>query len=97
MVNFKFSDPVSKFLPQIAQMKVGNEKVEAGKRILEPSEPERPMTAQDLLRHTPGQLIANYLIQVSHGDLTPCSPGRVTQMCDARRQGVAATIANQTF
>lgn len=51
----QISDPVSKFLPEIAQMKVGNEKVDAaGKRTLELSEPERQMTLQDLLRHTSG-------------------------------------------
>jgi CubicO group peptidase (beta-lactamase class C family) len=59
----QINDPVSKLLPEIAQMKVANEKVDAvGKRTLELSAPERQMTVQDLLRHTSG------LIYGSRGD-----------------------------
>ena len=39
------SDPVAKFIPQFAKVKVGVEKPEA---------PKRPITIQDLLRHTSG-------------------------------------------
>ena len=48
------SDPVSKYLPDIARMKVGVEKVEAGKPVLELIEPDHAMTVQDLMRHTSG-------------------------------------------
>lgn len=49
------SDPVAKFLPEIGRMKVATEKVGAdGTPSLLLSDPERPMTAQDLLRHTSG-------------------------------------------
>jgi CubicO group peptidase (beta-lactamase class C family) len=49
------SDPVAKYLPQIAEMKVGVEKPGPdGKPTLELVAPRRPMTVQDLLRHTSG-------------------------------------------
>ena len=48
------SDPVAKYLPDIAHMKVGVEKVEAGKPVLELAEPAHVMTVQDLMRHTSG-------------------------------------------
>jgi CubicO group peptidase (beta-lactamase class C family) len=49
------TDPVAKYLPQIAEMKVGIEKPGAdGKPTLELVAPRRPMTVQDLLRHTSG-------------------------------------------
>jgi CubicO group peptidase (beta-lactamase class C family) len=49
------SDPVSKFLPEIGKMKVGVEKTGAdGRPVLHLGDPERPMTVQDLLRHTSG-------------------------------------------
>ncbi len=49
------SDPVSRFLPEIGKMKVAQEKTGAdGTRSLLLSDPERPMTVQDLLRHTSG-------------------------------------------
>jgi CubicO group peptidase (beta-lactamase class C family) len=49
------SDPVAKFLPEIGKMKVGTEVAGVeGKPTLELSEPKRPMTVQDLLRHTSG-------------------------------------------
>jgi CubicO group peptidase (beta-lactamase class C family) len=48
------SDPVSKYLPDIGRMKVGVEKVEAGKPVLELTEPAQVMTVQDLMRHTSG-------------------------------------------
>jgi CubicO group peptidase (beta-lactamase class C family) len=49
------SDPVAKYLPQLGEMKVGVEKPGAdGKPTLELVAPRRPMTVQDLLRHTSG-------------------------------------------
>jgi CubicO group peptidase (beta-lactamase class C family) len=50
----QISDPVSKYLPEIGKMKVGVEKTVDGKPVLQLSDPERPMTVQDLLRHTSG-------------------------------------------
>src|SRR2546428_1206313 len=48
-------DPVTKYLPQLAEMKVGVEKAGPdGKPTLELVAPRRPMTIQDLLRHTSG-------------------------------------------
>ncbi len=49
------TDPVSKFLPTIGQMKVGTEQTGLdGKTTLRLSDPTRPMTVQDLMRHTSG-------------------------------------------
>jgi CubicO group peptidase (beta-lactamase class C family) len=49
------TDPVSKFLPSIGEMKVGTEETDlAGKTTLRLSDPTRPMTVQDLMRHTSG-------------------------------------------
>ncbi len=48
------SDPVAKYLPEIGKMKVGVEKTVDGKPVLQLSDPDRPMTVQDLLRHTSG-------------------------------------------
>jgi CubicO group peptidase (beta-lactamase class C family) len=48
-------DPVAKYLPQFTEVKVGIEKPGAdGKPTLELVAPRRPMTVQDLLRHTSG-------------------------------------------
>src|SRR3989440_10786649 len=48
-------DPVAKYLPQFAEVKVGVEKPGAdGKPTLELVPPRRAMTVQDLLRHTSG-------------------------------------------
>jgi CubicO group peptidase (beta-lactamase class C family) len=49
------TDPVSRFLPSIGQMKVGTEVVGPdGKPSLHLADPTRPMTVQDLMRHTSG-------------------------------------------
>jgi CubicO group peptidase (beta-lactamase class C family) len=49
------ADPVSKFIPAFADTKVGIESQDAsGAPILELVDPDRPMTVQDLLRHTSG-------------------------------------------
>ena len=51
----QISDPVAQYLPEIGKMKVGVEKVAAdGTRTMDFVEPKRPMTVQDLLRHTSG-------------------------------------------
>jgi CubicO group peptidase (beta-lactamase class C family) len=51
----QISDPVAKYLPEIGQMKVGTEVTGAdGNPVLHLADPTRPMTVQDLLRHTAG-------------------------------------------
>jgi CubicO group peptidase (beta-lactamase class C family) len=47
-------DPVSKYLPEIGNMKVGVESGEDGKATMQLVDPAREMTVQDLLRHTSG-------------------------------------------
>ena len=48
-------DPVSKYIPSFADMKVGVErKDEAGKPVLDLVPPRRPITIEDLLLHTSG-------------------------------------------
>ena len=48
-------DPVSKYLPELAGMRVGTEKKDAtGKVSLELSDVQRQMTVRDLMRHTSG-------------------------------------------
>ena len=49
------ADPVSKFIPAFADTKVGIESQDAsGAPVLEIVDADRPMTVQDLLRHTSG-------------------------------------------
>jgi CubicO group peptidase (beta-lactamase class C family) len=48
------TDPVEKYLPELGKMKVGTEVVVEGKPTLHLSDPDRPVTVQDLLRHTSG-------------------------------------------
>ena len=49
------TDPVSKFLPSIGQMKVATEVTGSDfKPMLRFADPTRPMTVQDLMRHTAG-------------------------------------------
>jgi CubicO group peptidase (beta-lactamase class C family) len=50
----QITDPVSKYLPEIGAMKVGTEVTVDGKPTLQLADPTRPMTVQDLLRHTSG-------------------------------------------
>src|ERR1700740_1649247 len=51
----KLDDPVSKYIPSFANVKVGVEKkAEDGTKSLELVDPVRPMTILDLLRHTSG-------------------------------------------
>jgi CubicO group peptidase (beta-lactamase class C family) len=48
-------DPVSKYIPSFADMKVGVEhKDDSGKMVLDLVRPRRPMTIEDLLLHTSG-------------------------------------------
>ncbi len=49
---FDLDDPVSKYAPEFAHMKVYGGEGASGKPILE--EPKRPMTIRDLTRHTAG-------------------------------------------
>ncbi len=52
---FKLDDPVSKYIPSFANVKVGVEKKnEDGSKTLELVPPDRPMTVLDLMRHTSG-------------------------------------------
>jgi CubicO group peptidase (beta-lactamase class C family) len=49
------SDPVSKYIPSFAGMKVGVErKDDAGRPVLDLAPPSRPVTIEDLLLHTSG-------------------------------------------
>ena len=51
----QLSDPVSKYIPAFAKMQVGVEKTDAsGKAVLELAPARRPITIQDLMRHTSG-------------------------------------------
>jgi CubicO group peptidase (beta-lactamase class C family) len=51
----KLDDPVSKFIPSFANVKVGVEKKDAdGKPTLDLVPPNRPMTVKDLMTHTSG-------------------------------------------
>jgi CubicO group peptidase (beta-lactamase class C family) len=52
---FSLADPVSKYIPPLGDLKVGVEKVGAdGKPTLELVPAQRPITVQDLFRHTSG-------------------------------------------
>ena len=52
----KLDDPVAKYIPSFGKVKVGVEKINPadGKATLELVPPRRPITVQDLLRHTSG-------------------------------------------
>lgn len=47
-------DPLAKYIPSFAHVKVGIETVEDGKPALKLVDPDRPVTIEDLLRHTSG-------------------------------------------
>ena len=52
---FNLNDPVSKYLPEFAKMRVGHEVFDAsGKRTYYTVPAERPITVRDLFRHTTG-------------------------------------------
>lgn len=65
-------DPVSKFIPAFAGVRVGIETVDAdGKPVLERVAPDRPVTIADLLRHTSGityEYIGGELIRQAYND-----------------------------
>ncbi len=55
----QITDPVSMYLPEMGKMRVAVEKPGAdGKPVMEFVDPARPMTIQDLLRHTSGLIYA---------------------------------------
>ena len=66
-------DPVSKYIPSFAGMKVGVErKDEAGKPMLDLVPPRRPVTIEDLLLHTSGIPYGFYgegLVRKSYADI----------------------------
>jgi CubicO group peptidase (beta-lactamase class C family) len=49
---FKLDDPLEKYAPEFANMKVVKSGLESGKPVLEPA--KRPITIRDLTRHTAG-------------------------------------------
>jgi CubicO group peptidase (beta-lactamase class C family) len=52
---FSLNDPLSKYLPEFANMRVGHESFDAtGKRTFYTVPAERPITVRDLFRHTSG-------------------------------------------
>jgi CubicO group peptidase (beta-lactamase class C family) len=57
----KLDDPVAKYIPAFADTKVGVErKSEQGERVLELVPQERPMTIEDLMRHSSGITTGSY-------------------------------------
>jgi CubicO group peptidase (beta-lactamase class C family) len=67
------SDPVSKYIPSFAGMKVGVErKDEAGRALLDLVPPRRPVTIEDLLLHTSGITYGFYgegLVKKAYADI----------------------------
>src|SRR3984893_7965606 len=52
---FSLNDPLSKYLPEFSNMRVGHEYTEStGKKIYDSVPAERPITVRDLFRHTTG-------------------------------------------
>jgi CubicO group peptidase (beta-lactamase class C family) len=60
--------PVSEYLPELKQAKVGVEKIDrgTGKPALSLEAPQRPMTVQDLLRHTSGLVYGPFGTSLVH-------------------------------
>ena len=85
----QISDPVSKYLPEIGKMKVGTEAAGPdGRPVLHLSDQTRPMTVQDLLRHTSGltygsrgasQINASY-VEAGIGDRSMTAEEMVTRL-----------------
>ena len=83
------SDPVAKYLPEIGKMKVGTEAPGPdGRSVLHLSDQTRPMTVQDLLRHTSGltygsrgasQINASY-VEAGIGDRSVTAEEMVTRL-----------------
>jgi CubicO group peptidase (beta-lactamase class C family) len=69
----KLDDPVSKYIPSFANMKVGVEKKhESGRPVLELVPPRRPLTIEDLLLHTSGITYGFYgegLVKAAYADI----------------------------
>lgn len=67
------SDPVSKYIPEFAAIKVGVEHAGAdGKPVLEPVPPHRPVSIEDLLLHTSGITYGFYgtgLVKASYANI----------------------------
>jgi CubicO group peptidase (beta-lactamase class C family) len=51
---FQLTDPLSKYLPEFANMKVGKEMTVGGKKVYYAVPVEHPVTVRDLFRHTTG-------------------------------------------
>jgi CubicO group peptidase (beta-lactamase class C family) len=69
----KLDDPVSKYIPSFARMKVGVEKKgESGRPVLELVPANRPLTIEDLLLHTSGITYGFYgkgLVKAAYADI----------------------------
>jgi CubicO group peptidase (beta-lactamase class C family) len=73
-------DPVSTYLPEFANLKVGVERTdEAGKRILELEPCAKPMTIQDLLRHTSGLTYAPFGATHVHAQYRAAGVGNLAE------------------
>jgi CubicO group peptidase (beta-lactamase class C family) len=68
---FALTDPVSKYLPEFAEMKVAVEKTDpvTGRRTAYTVPAERPITILDLLRHTSGLTYGNLVPHDEKGEL----------------------------
>jgi CubicO group peptidase (beta-lactamase class C family) len=69
----KLDDPVSKYIPSFAKVKVGVEKkADSGRPLLELVPPRRPLTIEDLLLHTSGityGFYGNGLVKAAYADI----------------------------
>ncbi|HEV7879221.1 serine hydrolase domain-containing protein [Bradyrhizobium sp.] len=68
----RLDDPVSKYIPSFARMKVGIEKKKDGRPVLELVPPRRPLTIEDLLLHTSGityGFYGNGLVKAAYADI----------------------------
>jgi CubicO group peptidase (beta-lactamase class C family) len=69
----KLDDPVSKYIPSFADVKVGVEKKDdTGKPVLDLVPPRRPVTIEDLLLHTSGITYGFYgegLVKAAYADI----------------------------
>ena len=73
--------PVAQYLPEFEDVKVGVEKADAatGKPALSLEAPQRPMTVQDLLRHTSGLVygpFGNTLVHQAYNQANLFDPGQ---------------------
>ena len=81
--------PVARYIPAFANVKVGVEKLDAqGQKTLELVNPRRPMTVQDLLRHTSGLTYGFFgegLVKKAYVDANISASGDVTNTEFAER------------